>query len=175
MQNFDLFTAPARSGLVAPGLLQPVVVEIIFAGIAERNLCLPLVDALSGPVAVAIAVSTNVLRAIRVAATLATRIECVRAIVPAAQPLFVIAPLSLFSTLDFSGLCGFLFELVAIGSTAKPAYRRLYIAVMGTEVAATDDALGRRGTEANCNRTLAAKGHIASNFPFLLTGSHVHI
>src|SRR5262245_30249311 len=70
---------------VPPGLLQTVVAQVPFAGVAERDLRLAFVDALARAVAVIIAVPADVAGAVGEAAALATSIEGVRAFVPTAQ------------------------------------------------------------------------------------------
>jgi hypothetical protein len=91
-----------------------------------------------------------------VAAALAPDVEGIGAVIPAAQPLFVIAALGLLTPLDLGCLGGLLLQLVAVGSSAETAYRCLDVTMTATEVAATDDTLGRRGTKTYCDWTLAA-------------------
>ncbi|HKP54192.1 MAG TPA: hypothetical protein VJ183_16260 [Chloroflexia bacterium] len=130
--------------------------EVVLAGVAKGYFGLTPVDALPGAVTIAVAMPARVLRAIGVAASLAPDVEGIGAVVPTAQPFFVIAALRLFTPLDLGCLGGLLLQLAAIGSAAETAYGRLDVAMTGTEVAATDDTLGRRGTETYCDGTLAA-------------------
>jgi|GEM_PF-3765198 len=97
-----------------------------------------------------------VLGAIGVAAPLTPDIERIGAVIPAAQSLFVVAALRLLTPLDLSCLGGLLLQLMAVGGAAETANGCLDVTVPGTEVAATDDTLGRRGTETYGDWTLAA-------------------
>ncbi len=142
---------PPRS--ISPGLLSAIVVEVVLAGITQGHFGLTPVDAFPGAIAIAVAVPACVLGAIGVAATLTADVEEVGTIIPSAQPFFVIAPLGLLTSLDLGCLGGFLLQLVAVGRAAETADGRLDVAVPGTEVAATDDTLGRRGTETYCDWT----------------------
>jgi hypothetical protein len=131
-------------------------VEVVLASVAEGNFGLATIDALAGPVAVAVAVPPDMLRTIRVAAALTTSIQGVGAIIPTAKPLFIIAPLCFLTSLDFGGLGCLYLKLVAVSRPAQPAHRCFRVTVPGTEVAATDDTLSRRVTETYRNWTFAA-------------------
>lgn len=95
-------------------------------------------------------------RAVRKAATLAACVEHLRAFVPAAHPLFVVAALGFFAALYLGGLRGFLAKLLSISGPAKTADGNVRAAVLATEVAATDYALCRRGPETDCDWAFTA-------------------
>ncbi|HEX9988712.1 MAG TPA: hypothetical protein VGE45_09575 [Chloroflexia bacterium] len=120
--------------------------DIVLAGVAKGYFGLALIDAFAGAVAVGVPVASDVARAVLQAATLAARIEVVRAVMPAAEGFFVVAALGLFAALDLGGVGLFFLELALVCSPAQPAHRGFHIAMPPTEVTATDYALGRRGT-----------------------------
>src|SRR5687768_3339375 len=96
--------------------------QIMLARFAEGDFRLALVDATAGAVAVGVAVTSYMARAIGVATTLAAGVKKVGAVVPAAQAQFIIAAFGLFTALDLGGGGGLLLQLVAVDAPTVPAY-----------------------------------------------------
>src|SRR4051794_19421470 len=143
-----------RSGSVSPGLLRPVLVKIYLAGIAEGNLGLAFVDAPAGAIAIAVPVARDVLGAIGEATALAAGVERVGALVPAAEVLLGVAAVGFLAPLDLDLLARLGAQFHLVRARAQAANRGFDVAMPGTEVATADHALGRRGSEADCYRTL---------------------
>lgn len=93
--------------LIAPSLLVPVFLKIGFTGIAERHLGLAAIDTSPRAVPVVIAIPSNMLGAVRHTTALAASVKGIRALVPPAEILFVVAYLGILAPLYLSLLGSF--------------------------------------------------------------------
>ncbi|HUP28241.1 MAG TPA: hypothetical protein VM409_07385 [Chloroflexia bacterium] len=139
---------PSRIVLgIAPALFDLIFMHIVLAGITQCHLGLPPVDTLSRSVPIRILVTADVRWTVREPAPFAASIERVGAIVPAAQTFLIVAALGFFAPLYLGCLSRLFPQLSLVGCPAQAANRGFNVAMLSTEVAATDYTLGRRGAE----------------------------